>query len=139
MIDNTLDLVDQGVDKAKEYFGGIDVDEEIKDLWDDTMEKIKDLNLDQEWEKLQNKVNVDDILKKFGKTLNEGGQNGEKEFEDYFSKLIKENPDAKSELEEIKEPMMAAIRKKQNTENTAAFVKSNIIMVLILSLLFPYF
>ena len=41
MIDNTLDLVDQGVDKAKEYFGGIDVDEEIKDLWDDTMEKIK--------------------------------------------------------------------------------------------------
>ena len=126
----------QGVDQAKEYFGGIDVDEELKDLFKTTVQKIKDLNLQEKWDKIKGKIDIDEILKKLGKTL----QDGSKDLENYLNQLKNKYPEAKQELEKIEKTMMAAVRAKHpQPNNIAASMKPNFIMFLVVLQTFAYF
>ena len=135
LIDNVLDKLGKGVENAKEYFGGIDVDEEIKNLYIKTVQKIKNLNLKEEWDQIKGKIDIDEILKMFGKSL----QDGSKDLENYINKLKNMYPEAKKELEEIEMPMMEAVRSMHRNYNSAVSVKPNFIIFLIVLQTFAYF
>ena len=119
LIDNILYKLGNGVEKAKEYFGDIDVDEEIKILFKKTVQKIKNLDIKEEWDKIKGKIDIDEILHKFGKSLHDGS----KDLENYINELKSMYPEAKKELEEIENPMMEAVRSMHRNYNSAVSFK----------------
>ena len=127
--------LDQGVDQLKEYFGGIDVDEELKNLFKTTVQEIKDLNLNEQWDKIKGKIDIDEILKKFCKSL----QDGSMDLENYLDQLKIKYQEATQELEKIEKPMIAAVRAKHPLHNIAASMKPNFIMFLVVLQTFAYF
>ena len=127
LVDGTNDLINKEIDNIN------NLKMDVKIIWNDTMQKIQDLQISQKLENFKNKIDLDDLLNKFIEA--QKNEKGAKALEDYFTKLINENPEAKQDLEKINNNMMSVLPES----DAANSIKSNTILFLIVLQAFAYF